>query len=162
MTRAGWRPPVGMAEAVRATLQRLGLEAKVRQRGLWQVWDAVVGPQIARHAQPQAIQRGRLVVHVTDPVWLHQLSLMRHRLAASLNQALGEGTVRELVLRLGEMEAPPAPIPAAAAPDERPLDPARQAAIREAVAPLGDAPFREALERLLERDARTRKPPSRD
>lgn len=154
MTRRAWRPPVGMAEAVAATLDRLGLGAGVKQREVWRIWHSVVGPQIARHAQPAAVIRGRLVVHVTDPVWLQQLSLMRHRLLASLHKALGESAIREIVLRIGEAEAVTSSSPGSP-PPELPLDPARHAEIQELTSLLGDAPCRDALEHLMLRASRS-------
>jgi len=147
-----WKPPVRVAEAVQQTLARLGLEEGVRQREIWRLWDSVVGSQIARHAQPHLVTRGRLVVHVTDSVWLHQLSMMRHRLLAALQEAQGGAGIREVVLRVGEVEPPL--VPAEPLPEpEAPLDPERRAAIRELAGSLGDAPCREALERLMTRAA---------
>lgn len=152
MSRRAWRPPVAMAQAVATTLERLGLGPGVKQREVWRVWPSVVGPQIARHAQPHQVSRGRLIVHVTDPVWLHHLSLMRHRLLASLHLALGESAIREIILRVGEMEGASEPRDDPP-PPEPPLAPARRAEIRELVGTLGEAPCRDALERLMVRAA---------
>jgi len=163
MSRPVWRPPVKIADAVSATLQRLGLESRVRQHDIWRVWPLVVGPQIARHAQPHSLWHGRLIVHVTDSVWLHHLSMMRHRLVVALNEKLTPAEIREMVLRVGEISAVPmGAAPKVDAPTEaqRTIDPARAAEIEEALAPLGDAPFRDALRRLWLRAARDRQPPS--
>ena len=156
MTRAGWRPPVRMADAVTRTLEMLGLGPGVRQREIWRVWGELVGPQIARHAQPRAITRGRLVVHVTDPVWLHQLSMLRHRLIATLRESLGESVVREIVLRIGEVEDVPVP-ETSMPPAEAPVEPSRRAEIQELAGSLGDAPCRDALEHLMVRASKSRK-----
>ncbi len=156
VTRARWRPPVRLAEAVVRTLEILGLEPGVRQREVWRVWGDLVGPQIARHAQPWAITRGRLVVHVTDPIWLHQLSMMRHRLIATLCESLGESVVREIVLRIGEVDDVPMAEPAGP-PIEAPIDASRRAEIRELAGSLGDAPCRDALEQLMVRASAHRK-----
>lgn len=160
MSRTAWRRPVRIAEALSGALQRLGLESRIRQSEIWTVWPAVVGPQIARHAQPHAIAHGRLIVHVTDPVWLHHLSMMRPRVIAALNAKLRSSTVRELHLRVGEVEPPPAPSPAPPRPTPEPApDPADVARIEALLRPLGDVPFRETLRRLLLRACR---PASRD
>jgi hypothetical protein len=150
MSRPGWRQPVTIADAVSAALQRLGLEGRVRQHDLWRVWPLVVGPQIARHAQPFSVWQGRLIVHVTDSVWLHHLSMMRHRLVQALNERLAPVEIREMVLRVGEVPAAPigpSPLPPRSASVGE-VDPVRMAEIENALAPLGDAPFRDALRRL--------------
>lgn len=154
-----WRHPVKIADAVSAALQRLGLEGRMRQHEVWRVWARVVGPQIAQHAQPHSFSRGRLIVHVTDSVWLHHLSMMRHRLVAALSEQLQPAEVREMVLRVGELGATPGlPLPASDQSDRNELsranEPARIAEIERALAPLGDAPFRDALRRLWLRASR--------
>lgn len=150
MSRPGWRQPVKMADAVSAALQKLGLESRVRQHEIWRIWPLVVGPQIARHAQPFSVWQGRLIIHVTDSVWLHHLSMMRHRLVQAVNERLAPAEIREMVLRVGEVPvAPVGPSP----PPPRSLstdlvDPARMTEIENSLAPLGDAPYREVLRRL--------------
>lgn len=150
MSRPGWRQPVKIADAVSAALQRLGLEGRVRQHDIWRIWPLVVGPQIARHAQPFSVWQGRLIIHVTDSVWLHHLSMMRHRLVQALNERLKPAEIREMVLRIGEVPVTPigpSPRQTRSAPTSG-VDPARIAEIEDALAPLGDAPFREALRQL--------------
>ncbi len=150
MSRPVWRQPVRIAEAVESTFQRLGLESRFRESEIWRVWPMVVGPQIARHAQPHALSYGRLVVHVTDPVWLHHLSMMRHRIVAALNKSLKASSVREIVLRVGAVTAPTetgrgaVPNDDAAAPD-----PAHVDRVEALLKPLGETPFRDGLFRLL-------------
>ncbi|HTX53729.1 MAG TPA: DUF721 domain-containing protein [Candidatus Baltobacteraceae bacterium] len=158
MSGPAWRAPVRMGEAVAAALQKLGLENGVRQHEVWQVWAAVVGPQIARQAQPHTFSRGRLIVHVTDSVWLHQLRMMRHHILAALNAKLQPLEIREIVLRVGEFPAiAPEPIPEITHPPLAELTKEELADIDAALDPLGDVPFRNALQRLWERAAQDAK-----
>jgi hypothetical protein len=150
VTSRRWQPPTRVADVLVGTLQRLGLDRRYREHELWAIWPSVVGAQIARHACPRSLHRGRLVVHVTDPVWLHQLSMLRHRLVGALNAKLPEAAIREMVLRIGE-------VPVSALEDSLPpmsaaemsADPADVARLEILLEPLADAPFREALRRLL-------------
>jgi len=150
MNRPVWRQPVQIADAVSATLQRLGLAGQVRQHELWCVWPQAVGPEIAQHAQPHSFWHGRLVVHVTDSVWLYQLQMMRHRLVAALNERLKPAEIREIVFRVGEVAAPP--IGQSTHPPRSEstggVDPLRVAEIDRTLASLGDVPFRDALRQL--------------
>jgi hypothetical protein len=145
-----------MADAICTTLQRLGLEGRMRQHDLWRVWPQTVGPEIAQHAQPHSLWHGRLVVHVSDPVWLYQLRMMRHRLLAALNERLRPAEIREIVLRIGDVSAlPVGPPPQPPRPEPvRAIDPAQMAQIDLALASLGDAPFRDALRQLWLRAVR--------
>ena len=163
MSRSAWRQPVRIADAISGAFQRLGLVNRFRQSEIWSVWPMVVGPQIARHAQPHVISHGRLIVHVTDPVWLHHLSMMRPRVIAALNEKLRTSAVRELILRVWEVAEPPTTPPGSPLPtQEPPPDPTQVARVDALLAPLGDPPFREALQRLLLRAYRPASPgPSR-
>lgn len=156
MSRSNWRQPVKIGEAIPSAFQRLGLEGRFRQGKIWAVWPEVVGLPITRHAQPHGLWQGRLIVHVTDPVWLHHLSMMRHRLMAALNEKLGGSVVRDVVLRIGEMPImptqPTAPARGAQAP---PPNPSLHARVEALMAPIGDVPFREALCQLLLRALRS-------
>ena len=157
MSRFTWRQPTKIAEAIPSAFQRLGLEGQFRQGKIWMVWPAVVGLPIARRAQPHGLWQGRLIIHVTDPVWLHHLSMMRHRVMAALNEKLGGSVVRDLVLRIGEVPAMPVRPPASPRPSQAPPpDPNLRTQVEALVAPLGDVPFREELCRLLFRALRSR------
>lgn len=161
MSRPAWRRPVRIAEAVPGAFQRLGLETRFRQSEVWRVWPTVVGPQIARHAQPHAVWHGRLIVHVTDPVWLHHLSMMRHRVIPALNEKLHTTVVRELILRVGEVPDLPTDLPGSPRQTEGPPpDPDQVARVEALLEPLGDVPFRDALYRLLLRASRRTGPDS--
>ena len=153
MGRSPWRRPVRISEALSSAFRRLGLEERIRQHEIWRIWSAVVGPQISQHAQPHAIWQGRLIVHVTDPVWLHHLSMMRHRLVPALNEKLQASTVREMILRVGEIPELPQAAPSRPPRTEHvpQADPAQAARVEALLAPLGDAPFCDALRRLLHR-----------
>lgn len=153
MSRSPWRRPVRISEALSAAFRRLGLEERLRQHEIWRVWSAVVGPQISQHAQPHAIWQGKLIVHVSDPVWLHHLSMMKHRLVPALNEKLQASAVREMILRVGEVPELPQAAPSRPPRTEhlRHPDPAETARVEALLAPLRDAPFYDALRRLLHR-----------
>lgn len=87
-------------EQVGATLERLlrrlGLERAVRERLSLVVWPEVVGPYAARHTRPLLVRRGVLLVQVSASVWAQELSLMKARLLAGLNERLGGRVLKDL------------------------------------------------------------------
>ena len=68
---------------------------------LWNVWDEVVGPQIARNAQPSWIKNGRLRVTVSDPIWLQELKFAGETITDKLNRRLGRKAVEKIEFRIG-------------------------------------------------------------
>ena len=59
---------------------------------LWRRWDSLVGAPVCHHAWPSRfVSRERLVVVVSDSVWMQQLSLNRIHLEKPVGEALGLG-----------------------------------------------------------------------
>ncbi len=151
------RPPMKRAATAGALLGDLltqwGMTGKLQAYRAWQVWDEVVGPQIAAHARPARIREGVLEVRVDQAVWMQQLQLLKPKLLARLNERLGEETIRDIFWRRGTHPAAPLePVPAP--PPQPPLPPEEISRIDEIVAPLTDPEVRAHLRRLLIRQAR--------
>jgi predicted nucleic acid-binding Zn ribbon protein len=68
--------------------------------GLFGRWDDIVGPQLAAHAHPLSLNRGVLVVAVTEPGWATQLTYLEGDLLRRFGEALGEGVVDRVEVRL--------------------------------------------------------------
>jgi hypothetical protein len=133
-------------------LQQSGLAGKLRAYESWRVWNEVVGPQIAAHAQPAKIRDGVLEIRVDQAVWMQQLQLMKPKILARLNERLGAEVFRDIFWRRGRVEQPPV----AAEPGSLPLPPLPaedMARIGEIVALLDDAELRRQLQQILVRQA---------
>jgi len=94
------RDPVRLGDVLRGALARLPGGAELSSYPIWSEWSAVVGPTIARHAQPRRLKRGVLVVAVDGPDWMHELHFMKRDLRDRLNARLGRRVVRDLFLVL--------------------------------------------------------------
>lgn len=102
------RPRMKHAVSAGALIEKLlrerGFEGKLREYRAWQVWDEVVGPQIASRARPVRIRDGVLEVRVNQPVWMQQLQLMKPKILARLNERLEGAAIRDLYLRRGKVD----------------------------------------------------------
>jgi predicted nucleic acid-binding Zn ribbon protein len=90
------RDPTRLGEVLRAALARLPTGAELAHYPIWAEWAVVVGPAIARHAQPRRLRRGVLVVDVDGPDWMHELHFMKRDLRERLNARLGGAVIRDL------------------------------------------------------------------
>jgi len=68
--------------------------------GLFGRWKDIVGPQLAAHARPVTLSSGVLVVAVTEPAWATQLTFLEGELLGRFREALGEGVVERVEVRL--------------------------------------------------------------
>jgi predicted nucleic acid-binding Zn ribbon protein len=67
---------------------------------IWKIWEDVVGPAIARNAQPLWIKDRRLRVKGSDPIWLQELSYLEVTLREKLNARLARQAVEKIEFRL--------------------------------------------------------------
>jgi predicted nucleic acid-binding Zn ribbon protein len=68
---------------------------------IWKHWEELVGPMIARHAQPTWIQKKKLRVTVSDPIWLQELKFVENDIIEKINQHLGRKAVEKIDFRMG-------------------------------------------------------------
>jgi predicted nucleic acid-binding Zn ribbon protein len=62
-------------------------------------WAEIVGPEIAAHAKPAHLARGRLDVVCDHDVWRTELQFLKPELLARLNEALGNERIKEIWLK---------------------------------------------------------------
>ena len=85
------------------------LQDRLAEYHVRRAWPALVGADVARRAQPQALVGGCLAVVVDNSPWLHELTLRAEELTARLHERVP--AVRALRFTLGGLE--PAEPPAA-------------------------------------------------
>jgi predicted nucleic acid-binding Zn ribbon protein len=82
-------------------LAELGLESTSAAFRILEIWDSVVGPEIAKHCRPVAVRRGVLEAEVDSSVWCQQLQMQRPELLSALREALGAAAPSDLRFRVG-------------------------------------------------------------
>ncbi len=64
-----------------------------------QTWNDMMGPGIASKTQKVGFIRGKLVLSIDSAPLRHELHMNRDKIAARLNEKLGEGVVKEVLIR---------------------------------------------------------------
>lgn len=103
---AAWETvtPVAVApirERIPGLLKSLGLEQRLYQSQVCHQWAALVGPDIARHAQPVGLRNKILTISVDHPTWHYALRPMKAEFLAQIAQRIGPNIVRDIVFRIG-------------------------------------------------------------
>jgi predicted nucleic acid-binding Zn ribbon protein len=94
-----------LGQVLHKSLKRLELSTRLDEYGVWPIWNDVVGPTIARNAQPEKIRNGTLFIKVTSPVWMQQLQYMKEMIAEKLNQRLKTNIVRNIFFVVGQVNS---------------------------------------------------------
>ena len=142
--------PQGIADLLTSVFSGKPVARLLREISIWQVWDDVVGPQVARRARPSAIRDGVLTVTVASGPWLQQLTFLKGEIIARLNETTGEDLVREIYLKAGNPQ--PAKRPHTAKQRHpRPLTSEEEQLIDRQVAQVEDNELRDELAALMRR-----------
>jgi len=141
--------PRPLSGVVQESLVGLGLADRLREAEIWRIWPEVVGQTLACRAQPVRIINGILTVAVSSAPWMQELRFMTDMMKQKLNAGLGAEVVREIMLKAGRIDAPPAE-EAEEAVISRPLSPSQQALIEDQAARIEDPETRQAFIELMQ------------
>lgn len=129
-------------------------EKRIKEGGIWEVWDEAVGSGIAIHAQPIAFRDGTLTLSVDSAPWMQQLTYLKRDLIAKVNERLGEEMVKEIYMKAGKIASVPAQKPHK--PKRRELTDEERSLIKEQIESVSDPELRAVFERLIKRDRENR------
>jgi predicted nucleic acid-binding Zn ribbon protein len=149
------KKPVRLSKTLDSILKARGLGSRLSEYRVFGQWEKAVGPAIARHARPQAVRGNKLTLIVDSPAWMQQLSLLKPEILSKVNSTLGKDMIKDITLRLGEVESRKQP------PEEplvKPvLDHDEREKIEDYVRVISDPDIRRAISRVIERDFLSRK-----
>lgn len=82
-----------------SVLKHYKLDARLKQVAALDIWNEVVGQQIASIAKAQRIEHGNLIVSVEKSVWRNELQFLKKEIIKKLNDKLKEEIVKDIVFR---------------------------------------------------------------
>ncbi|MBI2882740.1 MAG: DUF721 domain-containing protein [Candidatus Methylomirabilis oxyfera] len=144
--------PARCADILESSLQGLGFGRVVRHLALLRAWDRAIADRIKERASVEDFRSGCLYLCVEDPIWMHELHMLRHQLKTILNKEVGEPAVDEIVLRIGRPRQYSTPRPSYRRRQRIPaVSPAVEAGMATLLSPLRDLPCCDAVQRLFQR-----------
>ncbi len=144
-----------LSHTLGSLLKARGLGSRLDEYRIFGQWEKSVGPAIALHARPQIVRGKKLTLVVDSPAWIQQLSLLKPQIIEKVNANLGKGTIKDIAMRLGEVEPRTGP---SEGPQVRAvLGRDELAKIEDYVREISDADTREAVRRVIEKDFLNRK-----
>jgi predicted nucleic acid-binding Zn ribbon protein len=73
---------------------------------LWAKWEEVVGPTIAKNAEPVGFQRGVLYVWVRNSAWMQQMIFLKDQIRDTINSKFENNFVKYIKFTLDRREVP--------------------------------------------------------
>jgi predicted nucleic acid-binding Zn ribbon protein len=144
-----------LSNTLGSMLKARGLGSRLDEYRVFGQWEKSVGPVIAHHAQPQTVRGKKLTLVVDSPAWMQQLSLLKPQIVEKVNRTLGKETIKDITLRLGEVES--REHPSEESPVRTVLGRDEREKIEDYVREISDTDTREAVRRVIEKDFLSRK-----
>jgi predicted nucleic acid-binding Zn ribbon protein len=83
-------------------LTKLGIERRQGEAEILKVWNNLIDPRIAAHAQPTGLHKGTLFVTVDNSVWLSEIVRYRRReILDRLQHGFGRDVIARISFRVG-------------------------------------------------------------
>jgi len=85
------------------TLNKLGIEEKIKEKRVLDLWSEINGNEITKHTEAKYINQGILFVAVDSPVWAHQLLFMKKEFINKINSKIGKIIVKDIRFQSGKV-----------------------------------------------------------
>jgi hypothetical protein len=142
------KKPTAMSSLLSDLIQKKGWKKQINRNKVFLIWEQIVGPEIAHHAQPQVIRGKVLWVNVSDSVWIQQLQFQKIMLLEQLNHNI-HTTIEDIRFSIDSSLDRPLPEhePPALIVDYQP-DPEKKAQMEKLFSSVDDKEVRQAMKRL--------------
>ena len=140
-----------LLQSIVSGMEGAPLQEQLRIRDMW---EAVVGPHIAKKASPEGVKNGILFVSVESSVWMQELTFMKQQILERLTQSCESSGVKDIRFKLGKISQRMGTYDDEMAPE---LNEEEQAMIKKQTANVEDEEIRASLQSLFSTDLKNKK-----
>lgn len=88
-----------LGDALNMLMQSLGIEKQVEQYKIFDIWNEVVGQQVAKVAQPERLQNGVLIVTVNNAPWRAELTFRKKEILEKIHEKTNSQSIVDIKFR---------------------------------------------------------------
>lgn len=88
-----------LGEVIREFLKNFGLEEKVTETRISEVWEKVIGQGISKYTQRISLRNKTLTIYLTSPALRQELSYGKTKIIKMINDELGRAAIEDLAFR---------------------------------------------------------------
>ncbi|HTD68412.1 MAG TPA: DUF721 domain-containing protein [Candidatus Limnocylindria bacterium] len=100
--KAGARNEKNAEQLIGGVMKGLGMERRRAEAEIVSVWNSLIDPNIAAHAQPTGINKGTLFVTVDNSTWLSEIVRYRRKeILDRLQNSFGKTMIARISFRCG-------------------------------------------------------------
>ncbi|HUU50049.1 MAG TPA: DUF721 domain-containing protein [Nitrospinota bacterium] len=91
---------VKIGTVLKKSLKKFRLEKGIKQCRILDIWDKVVGEQIAAVTRPGYIKGKTLYIFVRDSIWLQELKFLERMIIEKLNNKVGGKIIENIYFKI--------------------------------------------------------------
>lgn len=90
-----------------AVFKHLGMSNKYNEAIILFHWEEIVGKEIYFHSRPHAVERGILILSVSNSVWSHHLMMLKQQIIKKINNYIGKAIIKDIRFVAGYYRSEP-------------------------------------------------------
>ncbi|MFH1757434.1 MAG: DUF721 domain-containing protein [Pseudomonadota bacterium] len=97
------KKPLRVGDILKNYCNRVGLNRRMNEKRLLDVWEEAVGEAVAKRTEPMRIKNRILYLKVTNSVWMQQLQFMKEVIVKKLHEKTGIDFLQDIRFFIGEV-----------------------------------------------------------
>lgn len=96
-TKTRFNKTVCLKNEIDNFMNYIGLDNKMQELQILNIWKECVGEAIANYSSPLEIKKGKLFVRVENAAWRYELSLKKAQIIDKLNNSFKKKLIRDII-----------------------------------------------------------------
>lgn len=88
-----------LGDALRSLVNALGIEKQVDQYRIFDLWNGIVGEQVAKVAVPERVHNGILIVKVSNAPWRSELTFRKREILEKIHETTHTKSISDIKFR---------------------------------------------------------------
>ena len=82
--------------AIDLMLKKFGIDNAVSQNKALNIWNDIVGKNVAKNTEPDRVEHGVIIVKVSSPTWRQELYFQKKEIIQKINNTIGKNVIRDI------------------------------------------------------------------
>ena len=96
-TKTRFNKTVSLKSELDVFMDYIGLDAKMQELKILDVWSDCVGKTIAQYSAPVELRKNKLMVRVENAAWRFELSMKKEEIISRLNDNFRKKLIKEII-----------------------------------------------------------------
>ena len=87
---------ISVGKALNGILKDLGLQGRINQYRVLEMWPEIVGENIAKYTKAERVQENIIYIKVKNNTWRTELQFQKNIILENISQKVGKGIIKDI------------------------------------------------------------------